>query len=634
MPPASPPLARHPDVDALQQRAIALAGQQRYVQAEEVFAHALALAPDAPDVLYNLGLVRQMDGRHEAAIECYRRVLAHGAPAYELLINLGNAHIALQQLDEAVAAYEHAVALDPSAALALNNLGLALAKAGRPAEAADAHARAIKAAPHEVDARLNLAQLHLAAGRLIEPATLLEAVLQLRPDLVEVRRTLAQLYELRGDIDAAVAQREAVIRAAPDRAELYRELILDLNFADGDDGGRVAAACRDWHQRFATIPATPLFRGIDPDPERRLRIGYVGGQQFRTHTLAHTMLPLIEAHSDGFEFVCYSDLRPEGEDAISERFKRRMIWRRTAELSDERFAQLMRDDRIDIAIDPVGFVGGSRLLALARRPAPLQVSFPVMSTCGGSTIDYVVADDSLVPDEALRHIAERVLRVPFAYCFQPLGPLPAVAGLPCDTTGTITFGSLNTLPKISRRAMAAWARILAQVPNSRLLIKAGFPFRDPAVQHHVLGRLRAAGVDVGRVVLKDWTAAHGDHLATYNEVDVALDSFPYCGVITTYEALSMGVPVVTRAGVRVLDRYSTAILRAVGFVDGVAADDDAYVARAVALAADRDRLRSLRQTLRSMLFGSIAGDASRVASSIEAALRSAWHDWCRHMTRR
>ncbi|MBV8535551.1 MAG: tetratricopeptide repeat protein, partial [Alphaproteobacteria bacterium] len=391
-----------------------LAAQNRYADAEQAFLAALAIDPAAVDVLYNLGLLRQMTGRHDAAADCYRKVLTIAGPSPELFINL--------------------------------------------------------------------AKLRMAAGALIEPASLLERALELRPQLVEARQTLAQLYALRGDIDAAVAQRDEAIRIQPDRPELYRELILDLNFVDGDDGSRVAAACREWHRRFAATPALPLFRDVDRDPDRPLRVGYVGGEQFRGHTLAAVALPLVEAHGDAVELTCYSDLPPEREDDITRRFQRRMRWRRTSGLSDERFAQTVADDRIDILLDPVGFTGGSRLLALARRPAPLQISFPVMGTCGGSTMDYVLVDDGIAPDATLKHFSERALHVPFAYCNRPLSGLPDIAEPPCARSGVITFGSFNVLPKISRRAIRAWRDILEQVEHSRLLVKAGFPFRDPMVQ--------------------------------------------------------------------------------------------------------------------------------------------------------
>src|SRR5258708_15127329 len=276
------------------------------------------------------------------------------------------------------------------------------------------------------------------------------------------------------------------------------------------------------------------------------------------------MLPLVEAHGDGFELYCYSDLPQDQEDDISARFQRRTVWRRRTGLSDADYGQAIAPDRIDILIDPVALVGGSRLLALARRPAPMQVSFRVMGTSGGATMDSVLCDDQILPPAAEHDYAERRLRIPFAYCYRPLGEPPAVAPSPALAGGPVTFGSMNSLPKISRRAIRAWRRILDQVAGSRLLVKAGFPFRDPDVRRLFLRRLQDEGVDVARIVLKDWVPTHGDHLAAYGDIDVALDSFPYNGVVTTYEALLMGVPVVTRTRARALDRYATSILRTGG----------------------------------------------------------------------
>jgi predicted O-linked N-acetylglucosamine transferase (SPINDLY family) len=251
-----------------------------------------------------------------------------------------------------------------------------------------------------------------------------------------------------------------------------------------------------------------------------------------------------------------------------------------------------------------------------------------MGTCGGGSIDYVLSDHNILPAEALRHYAERPLYLPFAYCYHPLEEPPAVTAPPGVGSGGVTFGSMNSLPKISRGALRAWRRILEQVPNGRLLIKAGFPFRDDEVRRRFLRRLEEEGIDPARVLLKDWVAGHAAHLTTYNEIDVALDSFPYNGVVTTYEALLMGVPVVTRTGARALDRYATSILRAVGLEDGIAADEDSYVARAAALAADRERLAMLRRTLRDRLLASPACDARLAARSIEQAFRGAWRDYC------
>jgi protein O-GlcNAc transferase len=240
----------------------------------------------------------------------------------------------------------------------------------------------------------------------------------------------------------------------------------------------------------------------------------------------------------------------------------------------------------------------------------------------------VLADDRILPAGAERHYAERVLRIPFAYCYRPLDEPPAAVPPPALASGVITFGSMNSLPKISGSAIRAWQRILGRVPNSRLMVKAGFPFRDDEVRRRFLRRLESAGIEPRRVVLKEWVPTHSDHLAAYNEIDVALDSLPYNGVVTTYEALLMGVPVVTRTGARALDRYATSILTSVGFTEGIAAHEDAYVAQAVSLASDLSRLATLRGSLRDRLLASPACDAGLVARSIEAALRTAWRDYC------
>lgn len=622
-------LARDPtDFDAQHQLGLVLAGANRWAEAEPALAAAVRLRPQSTDALQNLGLIRQMAGRHETAIECYLAVLAIQPGLSDVLTNLGNAYLALQRFADAVRSYRAATQIDPTSAVAYNNLGLALAQSSQPADAAHAYTEAIRIAPDYFDPLLNLAQLHLAAGRLAAPGALLRRALALQPDFVEARRALAQICELTGEVDTAIEHRRAAIRSHPDSPDLHRELILDLNFADDDDGQIVAEACRDWHRRFADDAGAPLHRVLDRNPDRRLRVGYVGGTQFRMHTLAATMLSLVEAQRVAFDLYCYSDLPPNQEDDITARFRSLMAWRVTSGLTDERFAQSVADDNIDILIDPIGFVGGSRLLALARHPAPVQVSFPLMGPCGGPSIDYVIADEHILPDSARSHYSERVLQVPFAYCYRPIQALPEIGEPPALAAGVITFGSMNTLPKISRGAIHAWRRILDRVTAARLLVKAGFPFRDPRVRQEFLQRLAEEGVDPGRVILKDWTPGHADHLAVYNEIDVALDSFPYCGVITTYEALSMGVPVVTRTGDRVLDRYSSSILSTVGFTDGIAGNDDDYVERAVALASDPDRLRALRRSLRSQLLASTACDAAQVAASLGSALRSAWRDWC------
>ena len=192
----------------------------------------------------------------------------------------------------------------------------------------------------------------------------------------------------------------------------------------------------------------------------------------------------------------------------------------------------------------------------------------------------------------------------------------------------ITFGSFNNFLKVTDDTLAVWAKILTQVPYSRLFIKSVY-LDDPEVRKNVLERIAAAGISEDRVEISGFFAATQDHLAAYNRVDVALDTFPYNGTTTTCEALWMGVPVVSRTGDRHAARVGLSLLTAVGHAEWAAENEDAYIEKAVTLSQDRALRSQLRESLRSQVAGSIVCDHAGQAERFEAALRHAWNEWCR-----
>lgn len=565
----------------------------RAAEAIEAIDRALAIDPVMIGALFNLGLALQLAKRPADALDRYNRIVALGAESGELRLNMGNAFFAL----------------------------------GRAAEAAQEYQRALALAPDLIEALGNLARLHLMSGRYAEPARLYRRIIEIDPERDAAREALARLDEICGRIDEATAGRALLIERYPERADLVREQLIDLALIEDD--GRQQATLDIWRARFVErLSAAALPHTNNRDPERRLKVAYVGGDQFRRHTLTMVTAPLIEAHDKTrFEWFCYSDLPSDGEDEFTAVFRRHMQWRPMHGVSDQQYAEAIERDRIDVVIDPVAFTAGSRLLALAHRPAPVSISFPAMGGSGG-VVDYVMVDATLSPEGEPARLTERNLHVPFAYCHRPLDAPPPLQDPPALTAGHVTFGSVNNLLKLSPGLLRAWGRLLARAPTARLIVKAGPPFKDEAVQDDFMRRLAQAGVDAARVTLAPWAPDHAAHMEIYNRIDVALDSFPYCGVTTTFEALGMGVPVVTRAGPRIMERYGVDILRAVGFEDGVANDDDSYVERALALAADPGRLRDLRRSLPAALKNSIACDGARVAAGIEEAIRGAWRAWC------
>jgi predicted O-linked N-acetylglucosamine transferase (SPINDLY family) len=249
---------------------------------------------------------------------------------------------------------------------------------------------------------------------------------------------------------------------------------------------------------------------------------------------------------------------------------------------------------------------------------------------GLAAIDGFLTDAVADPPSGEPAGVERPIRLPgSAWCFAPLSGKPAVAALPAIDNGFVTFGSFNSLAKVTPQAIRSWARVVKNVPGSRLLLKS-VAFRNA----EIVGRFHRAfaghGIDAARLELLPDDASQLRHLQQYDRVDVALDTFPYHGVTTTCEALWMGVPVITLAGERHASRMGASLLATAGHPEWVARSEDGYVQAAVDLAADLPRLSAVRAGLREQLQRSPLMDAPRFARSFETACRAMWREWCAH----
>src|SRR5439155_7589787 len=367
----------------------------------------------------------------------------------------------------------------------------------------------------------------------------------------------------------------------------------------------------------------------DRDPDRRLRIGLLS-PDFRTHSVAYFLEPILAAHERAsFEFICYAELAHP--DATSQRLQQQSEgWRSTAGVADAALAQQIRADAIDILIDLAGHTASTRIAVCAHQPAPVQMSYlGYPFSTGLETIDYRITDGYAdPPGSSEQFYVERLLRLPrTAWCYRPPEPTPQVSESPSTRHGFVTFGSFNNLAKLSHGVLDTWSRVLEAVPNSRLILKSA-GIGDPMTQTRVLESFAAHGVGAGRLLLKAYENSLFDHFARYNDIDIALDSFPYNGTTTTCEAMWMGVPVIGLAGEIHLSRVGVSLLSNVGLAELVAANREDYVRVASELAGDTTRLRTLRSELRPRMAGSPLRDESGFTRAFEAALRNAWHQWC------
>ena len=264
----------------------------------------------------------------------------------------------------------------------------------------------------------------------------------------------------------------------------------------------------------------------------------------------------------------------------------------------------------------------------ARKPAPVQVTYlGYPDTTGLSAMDYILGDSRMFPEEEEALYVEKPWRLPdTSLCFMPPDLPVEVGALPAVQNGFITFGCMNKRDKVNDAVIATWARILRAVPGSRLLLQ-GKPYGDAGVADYVRSRFAERGIEGDRLELIG-SLSWREHLEIYNRVDIALDPFPYNGTTTSVEGLWMGVPLLALKGDRLVSHMGESILHAVDMPDWIAADEDDYVAKAVAFRRRPVRAGDLRAGLRYRLLASPICDAPRFARNLEAAFRGMWRKWC------
>lgn len=513
---------------------------------------------------------------------------------------------------------------------ALNLSGVVAAQRGKNEEAMHFFSRAAAVMPCNAEPHNNMGKPLRDQGKLIRAMNSFSRALELKPDLAEAYSNLGNVQKDLGLYAAAAASYRKALALKPGYADAFSNLLFSLHYDPEIDNNVLLQAHLDWAARYGTAISEPSgLTGLDADPTRKLRIGFVS-TKFCRHPVGYMTLPVLEHLSrDSFEIVVYSDSR-KADDDFTRRYRRCADqWVLSCGLSDAALAERMRADHIDILIDLAGHAEGCRLGVAARRAAPVQVKWVggLFNTTGLPQMDYLIGDQRETPAGDERWYTESLLRMPHGYvCYEPADYAPEVNELPAMTNGRITFACFNNGAKINAKLAAIWARILDRVPDSRLLLKYK-QFSDPEVCDMYRVRLADAGVPVERLEF----LAHSPHrelLATYNRVDIGLDTWPYSGGLTTCEALWMGVPVVTLPGHTFAGRHSCSHLYTVGLRDWIARSADEYVEIAVRWAQDLTALAKLRSGLRQQVRSSPLCDYGGFAHELGKALRQVWATWC------
>ena len=592
-------------------------------------ADAAGTGPDAQHLM-RVGFDCENRGDRAAAEAAYRRVLELHPEHAEASYGLGRLAAADRRTEEAVALLTRATELAPRVAVYRLALGDVYLSAERYAEAAEAYLAGIRLQPQATAMRNNYLAALIHLDRRDEARGELERLRELLPDLPEIHFNLGGIYREYARTADAIACYRRVLELTPDNAAAFDNLLLELNYGPDEDPAALSEEHRRFGERFARRYSMPAADLAWP---RRLRIGYLS-PDLRNHVVARFLEPILCSHDrERFEVFCY--FTHQRFDEVSERLRAAVKhWTGCDDLTDAELADRIRRDRIDVLVELAGHTVGNRLRVLALKPAPVQASYlGYPNTTGLEAVDYRITDALAdPPGEADRLSVERLVRLPGSYfCYRPNASTPEVAPSPAAASGRVTFGCFSNFAKMSNAFLDAAARVVNAVPGSRLVLKSR-PLSLAEVAARVRERFARNGVDLQRIELRGWEKSGLGHMQAYNEVDIALDSFPYAGATTTCEATWMGVPVITLAGRTHAGRMGVSLMTALGLPEHVAQDVPGYVSAAVRLASDVRRLETLRQTLRERMRRSPLMDEARFTRSLEQCYLEMWRERTRPQT--
>lgn len=537
----------------------------------------------------------------------------------ELRIDLGEAFWRQGRRDAALAVLTAASAATTETTLA--RLAALSFRFNLWQEALEVSRRNVELHPDSATALWNLAHLQAECWQMDEAEALLRRAEALAP-MPGATAMRASIAGRRGDADGALRLYRELASTEPGRRQYASSAAMSSLYSDAMSPVEVAALHRELFAPLGRGARLPDSFVRAPLAGRRLRLGLVTADFHHQHPVNLFMQPVLrELDRSRIELTVYfTGVSHDDQTRLAQR--RAEHWVEATTLNDVQLAKRIDADAIDLLLDLAGHTGRQRMSLFAQRAAPVQATYlGYPGSTGVPNIDWLIGDGIVTPVQDDGLCNEQVARLPqTVFCYAPEVDYPYPDYADSCATRALTFGSFNNVPKLTPRTLVLWARVLEAVPGSRLLLKAP-SFGDASAVRAFGERLGLLGVDLARIEFRG-PSGLDDMMAEYADIDIALDPTPYNGGTTSLQAMWMGVPVLTLEGGHFVSRMGASFMGAAGLGDWVARDEDDYVATAVRMAADRQRLLALKRGLRARLLQLEAWDPVAHARSLEQAF---WH---------
>lgn len=590
-------------------------------QALRHFKSALDGKPGWEEAHANIAQASLKLGDMQQAIDHAGKAPGH----YGALMCLGAAQHALGEPKKALKSFEKAAKIQPDNPGVYNSIGGIYAEAEKYAEATKWFEKAIKLKPDFALAWNNYAVALRYCERFKDSLKAYDMAIQINPDYTSAISNRSDLKTFLGQSEGALADYESIYNKTDLTESMHSNYLMALHYAPDVEMETIFEKQKDWGRRFSD-PKKPKKheRGAGiKNAGSPLRIGFVSGN-FNRHPVGFMILAAVEnLNKERFSLHYLSDTNIDKHDEITLRIKATAkTWHDTRYISEGQFLELLEKEKIDVLFDLSGYSEGSRMSLFGYRPAPVQVKWVggLFGTTGMRDMDWIIGDPVEIPDGDERWYTEKIYRMPDDYiCYTPPSYLPDASPPPAVENGFVTFGNFNNGPKTNSVGIKLWSDVLKALPGSKLMLKNKI-YNHNIVTRDLLNKMADHGVGEDRIIFRGGTS-HKDHLSALNDVDIALDPYPYTGGLTTCESLMMGVPTITWPGPHFAGKHSATHLTAAGYTEFIAGSAEDYVALAQKWAEDIDALADLRAGMREKVLASPLCDAERFAKNFEAFLR-------------
>jgi len=605
-----------------------------------------------------IGEVYRVKGDYEESLKWFEKAHNHKPDALNVLDSIGKVLSKLNRQDKAVEIMCKALKRQKNS-LNIRSLAESMRKQGKGKNAVEALEKMVNANPTQLDVVFELAMLYdnmlqydkaeqyykkiiktvphaitydrlgclcLKTERMSEAVSYLQKASEMLPDNINIQNDLAAALIKSGETSEGSRLLQDSIEKTPMNAKIHSTFIYHLHLQPELDQQIIFNAHKEWGQKHAPMSLANLPHSNIPNPQRKLRIGYIS-PDFRKHSIAFMVEMLLKEHNrDIVELYGYGNVE-QPDDITRELQKMFNCYHNIYGSGDDTVANMIRVDKIDILVDLAGHTLNHRLLVLARKPAPVQVTYyGYCDTTGMQQVDYVLTDELLNPPQSQKYYTEQLAYLPGGICIYNSRVNIDLTPPPVTKNGYVTFGAFTNNLRFNSKLLETWSEIIKSVPDSRLLL--GFTGGDDeAVQVRYLSQFENFGVSKKSIQFNG-RKHYQEYLKQYANIDITFDTFPENGGTTTCDSLWMGAPVISMFSEHQNGRVGLTILNRVGLGELAVPTMAEYVAKAVELAKNPAKLTEMRSSIRSKMANSPICDTKRLAAEVEAAYRQMWHNWC------